>query len=70
MCCLKGFLNPILTGIVASNIRLRVMITVLHLDAKHQGEGLDDHRSRPDVRGNNDQRHRIKLDYIMGSGYK
>ena len=51
--------------IVASHIRLRAMITVLHRDAEHRGEGRDDHRSRPDVRGNNDQEH--KLDYIMGS---
>ena len=45
--------------IVASHIRLRAMITVLHRDAEHRGEGRDDHRSR--------QEHRIKLDYIMGS---
>ena len=35
--------------IVASHIRLRAMITVLHRDAEHRGEGRDDHRSRPDV---------------------
>ena len=56
-----------LAVIVASHIRLRVMITVLHRDAKHRGEGRVDHRSRPDVCGNNDRHHRIKLDYIMGS---
>ena len=28
--------------IVASHIRLRAMITVLHRDAKHRGEGRDD----------------------------
>ena len=33
--------------IVASHIRLRAMITVLHRDAEHRGEGRDDHRSRP-----------------------
>ena len=27
----------------------RMMITVLHRDAKHRGEGHNDHRSRPDV---------------------
>ena len=50
-------------------IRLRAIITVLHRDAEHRGsgEGRDDHRSRPDVWGNNDQEHRIKLDYIMSS---
>ena len=36
--------------IVASHIRLRAMITVLHRDAEHRGEGRDDHRSRPDAR--------------------
>ena len=43
--------------IVASHIRLRAIITVLHRDAEHRGEGRDDryHRSRPDVGGNNDQ---------------
>ena len=45
--------------IVASHIRLRAMITVLHRDAEHRGEERDDHRSQPDVRGNNDQEHRI-----------
>ena len=38
-----------LAVIVASHIRLRAMITVLHRDAKNRGEGRDDHRSRPDV---------------------
>ena len=42
------------------------MITVIHRDAEHRGEGRDDHRSRPDVWGNNDQEHRLKRDYIMG----
>ena len=32
--------------IVASHIRLRAMITVIHRDAVHRGEGRDDHRSR------------------------
>ena len=59
-----------LAVIVASHIRLRAMLTVLHRDAEHLGEGRVDHRSRPDVGGNNDQQHRIKLDYIMGSGLK
>ena len=43
-----GF-NPVFAVIVASHIRLRAMITVLHRDAEHRGEGRDDHRSRPDV---------------------
>ena len=38
-----------LAVIVASHIRLRAMITVIHRDAEHRGEGRDDHRSRPDV---------------------
>ena len=29
--------------------RLRVMITVLHRDVKHRGEGRDDHCLTPDV---------------------
>ena len=41
--------NPVFTVIVASHIRPRAMITVLHRDAEHRGEGRDDHRSRPDV---------------------
>ena len=41
--------NPVFLVIVASHIRLRAMITVLHRDSKHRGEGRDDHRSRPDV---------------------
>ena len=39
----------VLAVIVASHIRLRALITVLHRDAEHRGEGRDDHRSRPDV---------------------
>ena len=35
-----------LAVIVASHIRMRALITVLHRDAKHQGEGRSDHRSR------------------------
>ena len=31
----------------ASHIRLRAMITVLHRDAEHRGEGRDDHLSSP-----------------------
>ena len=38
-----------LAAIVASHIRLRAMITVLHQDAKHRGEGRDDHRLKPDM---------------------
>ena len=35
--------------IVDPHIRLRAIITVLHRDAEHRGEGRDDHRSIPDV---------------------
>ena len=38
-----------LAVIVASHIRMRALITVLHRDAEHRGEGRGDHRSRPDV---------------------
>ena len=48
--------RPVFTVTVASHIRLRAVITVLHLDAtvlhrdaEHRGEGRNDHRSRPDV---------------------
>ena len=52
--------NPVLLVIVASHIRPRAMIiasftSMLRISAKDC-----DHRSQPDVRGNNDRKHRIK----------
>ena len=36
-------------AVIASHMRLSAMITVLHRDAEHRGEGRDVHRLRPDV---------------------
>ena len=36
-------------SLLPPHIRLRAMITVLHRDAEHRGEGRVDHRSRPDA---------------------
>ena len=52
--------NPVLLVIVASHIRPRAMITASFTSMLRISVKDCDHRSHPDVWGNNDRQHRIK----------
>ena len=52
--------NPVFLVIVASHIRLRAMIIASFTSMLRISVKDCDHRSQPDVWGNNDRKHRIK----------